>query len=220
MKKFVTYVLLVISGIVVGLAASLAVYYVSGNDVFEYVLGNRTNTETVSISAGATNAEITEYAFKILGYIKTGDYEALSQAVHPEYGVVFSPYATINLTSNKCFTATQVKGFAEDGDQYVWGKYDGSGEPINLTPAEYFKDFVFDKDYTLASEIGVDTIIMSGNSLENIKDAFPSVRFVDFHIPGADQASGGLDWTSLRLGFEDYNGELKLTLILHSEWTI
>jgi hypothetical protein len=63
-------------------------------------------------------------------------------------------------------------------------------------------------------------IVMSGNSLENIKEVFPNARFVDFHIPGTDQESGGLDWSSIRLGFEHDEGELKLTVILHSEWTI
>lgn len=220
MRKFLTYMLLLIIGVAVGLSAALAVYYVTGNKIFENLLGSRANTETVLISAEATNAELTDYAFKILGYIKAEDYEALSLVVHPEYGVVFSPYATITLTSNKCFTATQVAGFLKDENRYVWGKYDGKGDPIELTPSEYFKTFVFNKDYTLASEIGVDTIIKSGNSLENIKEVFPDARFVDFNIPGTDPDFGGIDWSTIRLCFEEYNGELKLTVILHSEWTI
>ena len=89
-----------------------------------------------------------------------------------------------------------------------------------MTPAEYFKQFVFDKDYTLASQIGVDAIVKSGNSLENISDVFPNVRFVDFHIPGSEKKSGSLDWSSLRLGFESWQGELKLTVVVHSEWTV
>ena len=220
MRKFITYMLLVFIGIAVGLAASLAAYYVTGNTLYDSILGTRTKPATVCIDSGVANAELTEYAYEILGYIKADDYGALSQAIHPEYGVVFSPYATITLTSNKRFTAMQVGGFSEDENQYVWGKYDGKGDPIELTPSEYFKTFVFDKDYTLASVIGVDTIVKSGNSLENIQEVFPNARFIDFHIPGTDPDSGGLDWSSLRFGFEEYMGELKLTVILHSEWTI
>ncbi|NLA87952.1 MAG: hypothetical protein GX847_11880 [Clostridiales bacterium] len=66
----------------------------------------------------------------------------------------------------------------------------------------------------------MDKVIRSGNSLENIKEVFPNVRFVDFHLAGTDQESGGLDWSSLRLGFEEFKGELRLTVILHSEWTV
>lgn len=212
--------LFIVIGIAVGLAASLAVYYVSGHMIFDSILGIGSKPETVLIDTGVENAELTEFAFEILGYIKADDYDALSQVVHTEYGVVFSPYATINLASNKRFTASQVGDFFEDKNKYVWGKYDGNGEPIELTPPEYFDTFVFDKDFTQASEIGVDKVIRSGNSLENIKEVFPNVRFVDFHIAGTDQASGGLDWSSLRLGFEEFKGELKLTVILHSEWTV
>lgn len=220
LRKFFTYILLLIIGIAVGLASSLAVYYVSGHTVFDSVLGIGAKPETVFFDTGVGNAELTEFAFDILGYIKAGDYGALSKVVHPEYGVVFSPYATINLASNKRFTASQVSAFSEDKNRYVWGKYDGNGEPIELTPLEYFEAFVYDKDYTLASEIGIDKVIRSGNSLENIKEVFPNVRFVDFHLAGTDQESGGLDWSSLRLGFEEYKGELRLTVILHSEWTV
>jgi hypothetical protein len=219
LKKVFTGFLLVIVGMIIGIAATLAVCYFTGAGLPEK-FGIYGKSITPDIGAQATSAELTAYAFEIVGYIKEGDYEKLSEVVHPEYGVVFSPYATINLSSNKVFTATQVKGFAKDTTKYVWGKYDGSGNPIELTPSDYFKDFVFDRDYTLAAHIGVDTIVNTGNSLENIKEVFPTARFVDFHIPGTDPEYGGLDWSSLRLAFEEYNGRLRLTLILHSEWTI
>ncbi|WP_073081150.1 hypothetical protein [Sporobacter termitidis] len=220
MKRILTRVLLVIVGIAVGVAACLAAYYTSGDGLFEKTVGTKKPAASVSLRAAATNAELTQYAYKVLDYIKAGDYAGLSSMVHPEFGVVFSPYATINLTSNKCFTAAQVGAFAGDNNKYVWGKYDGSGSPIEMTPADYFKKFVFDKDYTLATQIGVDTVIKTGNSLENIKDVFPNIRYVDFHIPGTDANADGLDWSSLRLGFEKYNGELKLTVIVHSVWTV
>lgn len=220
MKKFFTYTLLVVIGIAVGLTASLANYYLTGNVLFKNILGASSKPDTEAMHTDGTNAELMEYAYDILGYIKAGDYAALSQAVHPEYGVVFSPYATINLPSNKRFTASQIEAFPEDKNQYVWGKYDGSGEPIEMTPSEYFKTFVFDKDYTRATEIGVDTIVKSGNSLENIQEVFPNARFIDFHIAGTDPSYEGIDWGSIRLGFENYQGVLKLTVILHSQWTI
>lgn len=212
--------LLIIIGIAIGVASSLATYYVTGDKIFTDILGSRVNPDAMPISTDATSAELTEYAFKILDCIKAGDFDTLSQFVHPEYGVVFSPYATINLASNQRFAATQIKDFPNDKNQYVWGKYDGKGDPINLTASEYFKKFVFDKDYTLAPEIGVDKVIRSGNSLENFKEVFPNARFIDFHFPGTDEDAGGLDWRSVRLCFEEYKGELKLTVILHSEWTV
>lgn len=208
-----------LAGIAIGLALALAVFYFTGDKLFEQLTGTDSEAATLSVVTEASGEELTAYAFQIAGYIRDGDYKKLADAVHPEYGVVFSPYATISLTSNKCFTAGQVQAFPEDSTKYVWGKYDGKGDPIELTASDYFKTFVFDKDYTAASVIGVDTIIKSGNSLENIKDIFPKVRFVDLYMPG-DADLEELDWSILRLGFEDYQGQLKLTLILHSQWTI
>jgi hypothetical protein len=220
LKKNWMKVLLVFVGIAVGISGTLAVFYFGDGDLYYKVYGRSAPSDKAAIGSTASNAELTAYAFEILGYMKENDFEALSGAVHPDYGVVFSPYATISLASNKCFTANKVAGFAKDDNHYVWGKYDGSDNPIDLTPAEYFKEFVFDRDFTQAPEIGVDTIIMSGNSLENFTDVFPDARFVDFHIPSSDSDAEGLDWTSLRLGFEEYKGQLKLTVVVHSEWTV
>lgn len=219
MRKVITYVLLVCAGIAIGAAAFLAVYYVKGDKLLYQMVGARSPAEQLAPTVEATNAELTQFAYKVLEYIKNGDYAGLSEVIHPEYGVVFSPYATVNLNSNKCFTAAQVAAFEGDKNKYVWGKYDGKGTPIELTPSEYFKEFVFDRDYTLSRQLGVNTIVKSGNSLENITEVFPNVQFVDFHFPGTE-INSGLDWSSLRLGFEEFEGRLMLTVILHSEWTI
>jgi hypothetical protein len=174
---------------------------------------------TSDVNTCVSNAKLVELAYNVLEEIKEGDYKELAKYVHPEYGVVFSPYATINLVTNKCFTAAQVENFPQDGNKYVWGLFDGSGEPIEMTPVEYFARFVMDKDFTQAEQLGIDKIIRSGNALENIDEVFPNARYVDFHFEGSPENTG-LDWGSLRLGFEDYKGELRLTIILHSEWTI
>ena len=166
------------------------------------------------------NAELTALAYRILEYIKAGDYVSLSQAAHPEFGLVFSPRATITLSTNRYFQPEQIAAFGADTNAYVWGVRSGSGEPIEMTPKDYFANFVFDKDYTAASVVGINHIIRSGNALENITEVFPNVVFVDFHVTGGDRESpDDLAWSSLRLGFEEYEGSLWLTVIIHSEWT-
>jgi hypothetical protein len=169
-----------------------------------------------SIPVGADNAFLVKSSYEILGYIKSNDYAALSKIAHPTYGVLFSPYATISESSAKVFTPLQIQSFKGDKTDYVWGVHDGTGEPIALSPREYFAEFVFDRDYTHAGVIGVNRIVKTGNALENITDVRPNVRFVDFNIP-PDGESG--DWGSLRLGFEEYDGHLMLSVILHSERT-
>ena len=224
LKRITLHVLPVIIAIIIWAALSHVLSVTTGRGTIEHIFGTKyNNTEQLPpIDAAASPAELTQRAFGILVDMKERDYSALSRTVHPEYGVVFSPYATITLSASnasKCFTAAQVAAFGSDNASYVWGAYDGSGEPIQMTPDEYFARFVFDKDFTAAQEIGIDYIIKSGNALENIKDTFPDIRFVDFHIPG-DETSGDTGWSSLRLGFEEYDGELMLTVILHSEWTV
>ncbi|MDR0906038.1 MAG: hypothetical protein LBN00_07675 [Oscillospiraceae bacterium] len=177
--------------------------------------GRRLDEDSIPVSAD--NAFLVASSYEILGYIKNDDYAALSKIAHPTYGVLFSPYATIAEASAKVFTPTAILAFATDKTEYVWGVRDGSAEPIALTPREYFAEFVFDRDYTHASVIGVNRIVKTGNSLENITDVRPNVRFVDFHIPADTEGS---DWGSLRLGFEEYNGNLMLSIILHSERTV
>ena len=91
-----------------------------------------------------------------------------------------------------------------------------------MTLPEYLGAYVFDADYTQAPIIGVDHVIASGNSLENVEDAYPEDRFVEFYFPGQDPASGGLDWSALKLVFSDpeHAGDHRLVGVIHSEWTI
>ena len=167
------------------------------------------------------NAELTALAFDVLEKIRDGDYPALSRATHSAFGVVFSPCATVDLKKNLRFSAEQIAAFGADSKNYVWGVYSLSGEPIEMTPAEYFSEFVLDRDYTCAAVVGVNHVVRSGNALENITYVFPDVLFVDFHFPGSDKDTAEEpDWSSLRLGFEEDDGKLRLTVILHSERTV
>ena len=69
-------------------------------------------------------------------------------------------------------------------------------------------------------QIGVDRIQMTGNALENLKDAYPDCRFVDFSYPELDPAYQGLDWCSLRLVFAPETTKWRLVGIVHGQWTI
>jgi len=212
LKKPVAYALCVIIGLIAGAIIAGAVFAAFGNPLF----GDIRNKPPEPAKTG--NTELTMLAFSVAGSIKDGDFKALSQIAHPELGVVFSPYATINFATNKWFQAEHIAAFDTDTSSYVWGVYTGSGEPIELTVADYFASFVYDKDYVNASVIGINKVVRTGNALENITDVFPNVRFVDFYIHKSDaddaEARG---WSSLRLGFEEYEGSLWLTVILHSE---
>ncbi len=177
-------------------------------------------TERITpVQADVSDEELTDYVKDILAVIRDRDYERLSTVVHPEYGVIFSPYATVTLSTDKCFTDTQVAGFADNNKKYIWGIFDGSGEPIEMTPAEYFDRFVYDTDFINCSNFGIDEVLREGNSLENIDEVFSNARYVDCYMPDP-KGETEPEWRSLRLVFEEYNGGLWLTAIVHSEYTI
>jgi len=213
LKKPVLYVLFIAAGLIAGFVIAAVLYLTTGFSLF----GGKPEVPSFSVNTG--NQELVKLAMGAAEDIKNNDFQALSQIVHPELGVVFSPYATITLSTNKCFLAEQIAAFGTDTKSYVWGVHTGSGEPIELTVADYFAQFVFDRDYTVAPIIGINHTIRSGNALENITDVFPDVKYVDFYIPGTERDSAGnCDWSSLRLGFEVYEGSLRLTVIVHNEW--
>ena len=182
-----------------------------------FYLFGESQRRTVPIE-NAESADMTMLAYRILEYIKDDDFASLSYVVHPEYGVVFSPSATINLTTDRHFSASQIVKFDSDTSAYVWGVYNGRGEPIELTPAEYFAEFVPAADFLDAKIIGINQIVRSGNALENITEVFPNVQFIDFHLSGGELMEE-FGWSSLRLGFEEYDGYYKLMLIAYSTWS-
>jgi len=59
------------------------------------------------------------------------DMTTLSRYVHPRQGLAFYPYLAGDKPQKR--TRQQVRGFLRDGKTYVWGSYDGTGNPIKLT---------------------------------------------------------------------------------------
>ena len=214
MKKWASSLLCVLLGVIIG----GAIIYFSVGSSRQTIVNIGPDSEP--IGADASNASLTAYAYEVLGYIKEENFGALSAVVHPEFGLVFSPYATVALSTNKCFTAGEVAKLGEDSSKYIWGVKDGSGGPIEMTVSDYFSEFVYKFDYMNAPEIGVDYIVRTGNALENITEVFPDSRFVDFHIPKTTKNTEGQDWSSIRLVFEEHDGVLMLSAVVHSVWTV
>ncbi len=152
--------------------------------------------------------------------IKNRDMLKLSSLIHPDKGVRFSPYSHVDPDKDQVFTASQMENITNDNKKYFWGEYDGSGDPIELTFEDYFKKFVYDKNFASAPDIGYNEIIGKGNTAVNISEAYPEGIFVEYHFPGFDKEYNGMDWESLRLVFENKNGTWYIVGILHDQWTI
>ena len=208
-KKIFVPIVMILCGMSAGILIASVIYALTG---FMFFGGTQ---RPAIITEEPENAEMTSLAFNILGYIKDDDFISLSNVVHPEYGVVISPYATVNLSTNQRFSADEIAALGTNTHTYMWGVYNGSGEPIALTPTEYFSKFIPAAEFLGDTIVGINQIVRRGNALDNITDEFPNVRFIDFHLPGDD-----LDWSSLRFGFEEYEGHLRLTVIVYNTWAI
>jgi hypothetical protein len=166
-----------------------------------------------------TKEIIMEKAEVILKLLEEKNTEEISTFVHPEKGVLFSPYLYVN-TDAITFDKEKIKGFFEITESYTWGAYDGSGDPIELSPSEYYSKFIYDGEYQQADEIVFDGIETRGNSLRNVSDIFPDSHTIEYFIKGTEEY-GNMDWKALNLVFEqDEQGEWKLVAIVHDQWTI
>lgn len=161
-----------------------------------------------------------ERGFLVADLLAKKDYETLSTYVHPEKGVRFTPYSWVDFALDRVLTAEKIKYVEQDTTVYTWGIQDGSGFDLDLTTAEYFAQFVSPLDYTTAPCVATDTVLIHGNSLENIKEAYPDARFVDFSFHGMEPEFGGIDWSSLKLVFERVEDTFYLVGVVRGQWTI
>lgn len=159
-------------------------------------------------------------ALDAIQLIKDRDWATLSELVHPDKGVRFTAYPHIDPAQDLVFTAEQVAALANDQAVHHWGEYDGSGEPIDLTFGAYYDKFVYDHDFAQPHRIGNNRIIGTGNSLDNVQSAYPDGKFIEFYFEGFDPQYEGIDWSSLKLVFEQQAGVWYLVGIVHGQWTI
>lgn len=171
-------------------------------------------------SSDISRSEVEAKSKMAVTALKEKDMQKLSTLVHPVKGVLFSPYSSIELESDMVFTKEKIPNLLNLKELYNWGDYDGSGDTINLTFAQYYDKFVYDKDFANAEKVSYNEIQQTGNSLVNIKDVYPQGHFIDYYLSGSNPDYGGLDWASLRLVFEQYNGQWYLVCIAHGQWTI
>ncbi|HAA25207.1 MAG TPA: hypothetical protein DCE11_03680 [Ruminiclostridium sp.] len=241
-RKFM--VIFLIFSLILTLAACAALQPNEGNinDIekndADNTVENKGNTESTNTDNGKQNSvpddkddalqEGEEYfksiiedrATNVLTAIKNYDMEKLADAVHPDKGVRFSPYAYVDVDKDLVFTAEEVKNLAADTKTYLWGYYDGSGEPINLSFSDYYKRFIYDADFLNAEQVGYNEALGHGNTINNSFDVYENSIIVEYHFSGFDPQYVGMDWRSLRLVFEKKDDAWYLVGIIHDEWTI
>ena len=180
------------------------------------------NSGFLARQVGAVSDPVAVSAAQTIMALKDGDMKVLSALIHPDKGVRFSPYATVQVGAggDLVFSANQVRDLMEDATVYHWGAYDGSGEPIALSFREYYEEFVYGADFAQPDVVGFHQTVGQGNSIDNITTAYPDGMMVEYHFEGFDPQYAGMDWRSLRLVFEEQGGTWYLVGIVHDQWTI
>ncbi len=161
-----------------------------------------------------------EAANEIVTAFSEKDMKKVASFVHPSKGVRFSPYAYVDVEDDVVFTAEQVKEAMSEDTVYTWGVFDGKGNPIEKTFAEYYERFIYDEDFANAEEVAVDERLGHGNTLDNTGEVYPEATVVEFYFSGFNPDFAGMDWRSLRLVLEEEDGQWYLVGVVHDEWTI
>lgn len=187
--------------------------------------------EVPASAAGAPppSADLRSAAGEVVAALARRDFARLAGLVDPEKGVRFSPYAHVDPARQVVLSCEDLRAAARGARlERVWGRWDGSGRPIRLAFREYVDRFVDDAPYAAAGQVAVDTRQGAGTAVDDAREVYPGGRIVEYHVPGTDERSGGMDWKSLRLVFEKSAGEgdaeapgrWYLVGIIHDQWTI
>jgi hypothetical protein len=175
------------------------------------------STKTVIINSDSL---VLASSRQVLSLLRNKEFIQLSTLFHPLEGVRFSPYGFIDTTSSKVLKAEQFLQAIATRNVIYWGTYDGSGDSILLTAAQYFNKFIYNVDFLHAEKTSVNKRIGHGNSRDNIAMIFPGCNYTESHFSGFNKKYGGMDWTSLKLVFKFYDGKNYLVGIVHDQWTI
>jgi hypothetical protein len=147
------------------------------------------------------------------------DLETVAEFVHPEKGLRFSPYTYVE-DDHQVFMPAELPGLVGSDQVYLWGFYDGTGDPIELTFDAYYEQFVYSADFANPEEMAIDEELGWGNTINNITEFYPGSSFVEYHFSGFEEQYQGMDWESLRLVFIQEEGTWYLIGIVHNQWTI
>jgi uncharacterized protein YraI len=184
------------------------------------------NSNYLAYQVGWVDEAVAAQSAKVIMALKDRNLESLSRLVHPDKGVRFSPYTYVRAetgsleSADLVFSSAHIADFFADPTVYHWGRFDGSGEPIDLTFEAYFARFIYDANFASPHVVGYDEIIGSGNTINNVTEVYPNAIAIEYHFEGFDPTFAGLDWRSLRLVLEEKEGVWYLVGIVHDEWTV
>ncbi len=168
-------------------------------------------------SSSQAEKVIAPRATAVIAALKKRQMNRLSQFVHPQNGLRFSPYVFVS-QKNQLFQRAQIRHLGNSAAIRHWGEYDGTGDPIRLAWREYFGKFVYSRDFAASKQISYNVVSKRGNTINNLHAFYPGSIVVEYYTPGSEQYSG-MDWQSLWLVFQPRGTTWYLAGIAHDQWT-
>jgi len=185
-------------------------------------ISSNTQKNNIQNSSSYGDTVLLNISNDILTFFKNKDFVHLSEYIHPQFGVRFSPYGNTDTMRDKHVSKEELLQLSKSNKIIKWGIFDGTGEPINLSISSYIKKFVYDVDFLNAKERSVNKIIGEGVSFnsDTIQHIYPNSDFVEFYFPGFNPKYEGMDWRALILVFKKENTQTYLIAVIHDQWRV
>lgn len=163
-----------------------------------------------------TKIAVTAVAKDVIVALKEMDIHALAALTHPEKGIRFSPYGFVG-EADRVMAKDELEKQWKSKAKVFWGLLDATGRPIRRTFKDYYKRFIYDRDFASTKRITINDVQRT-NKYTNVFEIYPKGVVVEYYFSG-DRDFEELDWRSLRLVFEEFEEVWYLCGIIHDEWT-
>lgn len=178
----------------------------------------KSDSTTVDESIVNKDVALKQINEDVIQTLKDKNYKKFADFIHPEKGVRFSMYGFVNPKEDKFFSKAEFEKYQPTKTIFTWGTMDGSGDLYKATIDEYFTKWVYSKDF-VTGQVSFNEFQGKGNSQNNLKEIYPKSDFTENFIKGSE-ANAEIDWKSLRLVFEEFQGKYYLVGVVNDQWTI
>jgi hypothetical protein len=189
---------------------------VAAQKIFEYLskrdVENESLKQILRDYENEVHAIIGDTANTALRAIRDRDMNTLASLVHPEEGVLMSPWPTPT-KDNPHFLPEEVQSLPDDETIYQWtGSESETGIPLESTGMEYLEKWMYNFDYLEEGKAIYNNAYnpFASRALHYIPEKFPNTITVSYYAHDADDPFSG---TILRLIFKEYKGQWKLIAI-------
>jgi hypothetical protein len=144
--------------------------------------------------------------------LKAQDMGTVAFFTHPTSQLRLAPYPYLT-DADQRFGQSQAAALPGSPAVRLWGRYDGTGDPISKTFAQYYPEFLWKHDFTAGGiTVGENVRVKTAHHSTNWATVYPGRAFVEYHYPGTAQY-GQLDWWSLILVWQKHQGVWRLVCV-------